>query len=126
MPNMAKRVLIAALVLGATFSLSARPALLDPDINDKIRREESSKSELMRTLHFLTDVYGPRLTGSPNAKAAAEWATKTMAGWGLANAHLEPWEFGRSGWTNERVTAFVTAPIKDQLIVEVLAWTPST
>ena len=80
----------------------------------------------MRTMHYLSDVYGPRLTGSPQAKAAAEWAIKAMAGWGFENTHLEPWEFGHPGWTNEHVTAHVISPIKDQLTVEVLAWSPGT
>jgi hypothetical protein len=39
---------------------------LDPAINDKIRQEEEQHSQIMRTLHFLTDVYGPRLTGTPS------------------------------------------------------------
>jgi hypothetical protein len=43
------------------------------DINARIRREATDNSQIMRTLHVLTDLYGPRLTGSPNHKAAAEW-----------------------------------------------------
>ena len=99
---------------------------LDPDINARIRQEEKTHSEIMRTLHYLTDVYGPRLTGSPNAKAAAEWAVKTMTAWGFDNGHLEPWEFGHPGWVNEHVTAHIVSPVKDQLTVEVLAWSPGT
>jgi hypothetical protein len=83
-------------------------------------------SQILRTMHFLTDVYGPRLTGSPNHKAAAEWAIRQMQSWGLENGHLEPWEFGHPGWLNERVSAFIVSPVKDTLTVEVLAWTPST
>lgn len=98
----------------------------DPGINARIREEVHARPEIMRTLHHLTDVYGPRLTGSPNAKAAAEWAVKTMTSWGFENGHLEPWDFGHSGWVNEYVSAHVVAPIKDQLTVEVLAWTPGT
>ena len=123
---MSKRALTVALVLGLMWPLSAGPSALDPEITEKIRHQESTASELMRTLHFLTDVYGPRLTGSPNARQAAEWARKTMTAWGLSNAHLETWDFGHQGWTNERVTAFVVSPVKDQLVVEVLAWTPGT
>ena len=52
-------------------------------------------------MHYLTDVYGPRLTGSPNLKAAGEWAIKEMASWGFVNGRLEPWDFGRPGWVNE-------------------------
>jgi hypothetical protein len=92
----------------------------------KIRQEATSRSQILSTLHVLTDVYGPRLTGSPNLKAAGEWAVQQMTSWGLKNGHLEPWDFGSAGWANERVTAHITAPVKDALVVEVLAWTPST
>jgi len=43
------------------------------EINAKIRAEGMEHSKIMHTMHFLTDVYGPRLTGSPNLKAAGEW-----------------------------------------------------
>jgi carboxypeptidase Q len=98
----------------------------DPDIQAMIRKEGMENSQIMRTMHFLTDVYGPRLTGSPNHKAAAEWAIKQMASWGFENAHLEPWDFGHPGWLNERASGHVISPYKDPLVFEVLAWTPST
>jgi carboxypeptidase Q len=75
---------------------------------------------------MFTDVYGPRLTGSPNHKAAADWAVKQMTAWGLENAHLEPWDFKHPGWLNERLTAHLISPVKDPLVCEVLSWTPST
>ena len=96
------------------------------DINWKIRQEATSRSQILQTLHVLTDVYGPRLTGSPNLKAAGEWAVQQMETWGLKNGRLEPWDFGTPGWANERVTAHLISPVKDALVVEVLAWTPST
>jgi carboxypeptidase Q len=96
------------------------------DINGKIRKEEAANSQIMRTMHFLTDVYGPRLTGSPNHKAAAEWAVQQMTSWGFSNAHLEPWEFGHPGWANEHVEAHIVSPMKSTLIVQPLAWTPGT
>jgi hypothetical protein len=77
-------------------------------------------------MHYLTDVYGPRLTGSPNHRNAAEWAIRQMTEWGLSHAHLEPWDFGRPGWLNERFAGYITSPVKDSLVGEVLAWTPST
>jgi hypothetical protein len=92
----------------------------------KIRQEAMSRSQILSTVHVLTDVYGPRLTGSPNLKAAGEWAVQQMTSWGLKNGHLEPWDFGYAGWANERTTAHITSPVKDALVVEVLAWTPST
>ena len=51
----------------------------------------------METAAQLTDVHGPRLTGSPQYKKAADWARQQLESWGLANAHLESWPFGR-GW----------------------------
>jgi hypothetical protein len=98
----------------------------DKDLLTRIRQEESTNSQIMKTMHMLTDVYGPRLTGSPNHKNAAEWAIKQMTAWGLANGHLEPWDFGHPGWLNERLTAHIISPVKDPLVCEVLSWTPST
>ena len=98
----------------------------DNDLLERIRQEEKNNSQIMKTMHMLSDVYGPRLTGSPNHKAAAEWAIKQMTAWGLSNGHLEPWDFGHVGWLNERLTAMIVSPVKDVLTCEVLAWTPST
>lgn len=99
---------------------------IDKSLNDRIRTEGLNNSQILRTMHFLTDVYGPRLTGSPNHKNAAEWAVKQMTEWGLSNGHLEPWDFGRPGWLNERFAGYILSPVKDSLVGEVLAWTPST
>jgi hypothetical protein len=119
----------AAVCLVVLLSGLAAPAAEErPDQNVfwKIRQEGTSSSRILSTLHILTDVYGPRLTGSPNLKAAGEWALDQMKTWGLKNGHLEPWDFGHPGWTNERLTAHITAPVKDALVAEVLAWTPGT
>ncbi len=97
------------------------------DINAQIRKEGMENSQIMKTLHVLTDVYGPRLTGSPNLKAAGEWAANQMKEqWKFDRAELEPWDFGHPGWVNERASGFVTSPVRDSLVFEVLAWTPST
>ena len=98
----------------------------DSDVNARIRQEEANRSQIMRTMHYLTDIYGPRLTGSPNHKAAAEWAAKQMKEWGFENAHLEPWDFGHPGWLNERLSARIISPVKDELSCKALAWTPGT
>ena len=122
--------LAAALVSSASLFVVAVGAReddrVDYEVNARIRKEGREHSQVMRTLHFLTDVYGPRLTGSPNHKAAAEWVIKQMRDWGLENTHLEPWDFGHPGWLNERFAGYVTSPVRDSLVGEVLAWTPST
>src|SRR5579883_288763 len=92
----------------------------------RIRSEEAEHSQILHTLHMLTDRYGPRVTGTPNHEAAAKWAQAEMAKWGMKNTHLEAWEFGHPGWLNERATAFLVAPVHENLKFEVLAWTAST
>src|SRR5215467_7454457 len=119
-----------AVAIGLIATILCLPALAqngaDNDLLERIRQEEKTNSQIMKTMHMFTDVYGPRLTGSPNHKAAAEWAIKQMTSWGLSNAHLEPWDFGHVGWLNERFTGHIISPVKDVLTCEVLSWTPST
>jgi hypothetical protein len=110
--------------LSCVLLLAQPPA--DKDLLERIRKEEATNSQIMKTEHILTDLYGPRLTGSPNYKRAAEWAVRQMTEWGLQNAHLEAWDFGHPGWLNERLTAHIISPVKDVLTCKVLAWTPST
>lgn len=96
------------------------------DVNAAIRKEETEHSQIMHTLHMFTDVYGPRLTGSPNHVNAAKWAAREMTSWGFDKTGLESWEFGHPGWVNERNTGLMLTPVQDTLTYEVLAWTPST
>jgi carboxypeptidase Q len=120
-----------AVALSLILSLLSLPALSqqsdsDDSIRDRIRKEGMEHSQILKTMHMLADVYGPRLTGSPNHKRAADWAIKQMTDWGFVNGHLEPWDFNHPGWLNERLTAHIISPVKDALVCEVLAWTPST
>lgn len=108
----------------AVVSASAQEPI-DAAMNARIREEALQRSQVMATLHQLTDVFSPRLTGSPTFKAAADWSRDQLKAWGL-NARLEPWNWGHPGWANERCAAHVEAPWKGHLAVEVLAWTPST
>ena len=98
----------------------------DKELLERISKEAMTNSQIMKTMHMFSDVYGPRLTGSPNHKRSAEWAVKQMTAWGLSNAHLHSWDFKHQGWLNERLSAHIVAPVKDSLVAEVLAWTPST
>ena len=126
---MFKRISVAVLALSSVlvpFVPLGAQQQLDPTINDKIRQEEEQHSQIMRTLHFLTDVYGPRVTGSPSLKAAGEWSIKTMSSWGFTNGHLEPWNFGHPGWVTDHFEVHVVSPVKSSLVVEPLAWTVGT
>ena len=108
---------------------SAAPATSSTPSNDPIDRikdEGMNRSQVMKTLSYLTDVIGPRLTNSPNMKRANEWTRDELTRWGLQNAHLEPWgPFGR-GWTLKRFSAQVTEPQSIPLIAFPKAWSPGT
>src|ERR1041384_78473 len=123
---MLKRRVVSLCLILSMLWLSVAAQNGGGDMLSRIRKEALERSQIMKTMHMFTDVYGPRLTGSPNHKAAAEWAVKQMTAWGLENAHLEPWDFKHPGWLNERLTAHLISPVKDPLVCEVLAWTPST
>ena len=89
-------------------------------------KEYTATAQVMATLSYLSDVIGPRLTGSPNLKRANEWTRDKLAAWGLANAHLEAWgPFGR-GWTLKRFSAQVISPQCIPLIGYPKAWSPGT
>ncbi|MGH9764945.1 MAG: M20/M25/M40 family metallo-hydrolase, partial [Blastocatellia bacterium] len=92
----------------------------------KIKEEGQKRSHVMEILSYLTDVYGPRLTGSPNVKQAQEWVEGQLKNWGLQNVHVEPWgPFGR-GWTLAGFSANVVAPQFLPMIAYPKAWSPST
>ena len=116
---------IAILVVVAFVPLLAQERI-DEASYWKIRQEGTTRSSVLHSVHVLSDRFSPRLTGSPGLKAAGEWAIDQMRAWGLQNARLEPWDFNRPGWTNERLTAHLVSPVKDALVVEALGWTPST
>jgi carboxypeptidase Q len=129
MKNVPFRSRLAALLLINAILLPAAGIGQDAktaEVFAAIRKEGMENSKIMNTMHYLTDLYGPRLTGSPNHVAAARWAAREMTSWGLENAALEPWEFGRPGWVNERAVGLMHKPVQDTLTFEVLAWTPST
>jgi hypothetical protein len=123
--SLTRRRGVTALLLVACVSLYAQERI-DHDSYWKIRQEATTNSHILRTAHVLTDRYGPRPTGSPNLKAAGEWAVEQLGSWGLQNGRMEPWDWGNPGWLNERLAAHIISPVKDHLVAEALAWTPGT
>jgi hypothetical protein len=112
----------SAAVAQSNVTSSSRSRERDPVA--RIRDEGLNRSKVMETLGYLTDVIGPRLTGSPNMARANEWTRDTLASWGLSNAQLEPWgPFGR-GWSLKRFSAQVIEPYNIPLIAAPKAWTP--
>jgi hypothetical protein len=121
------RWIAVSLVIATASTLTAQqPEAIDTAMNSKIRAEELDHSKIMWIEHELTDVYGPRPIGSPNHVAAANWAVKTMAGWGMKNAHLEPFTWRGVGWLPGRASGFIISPVKANLKFEAVPWSPST
>ena len=122
-----RHVLLSAAVvllsLGVAFTSTQERA--GRDMVARIRTEGLQRSRALALYRTLTDEIGARLTGSPAHVQAARWARDRFAEWGLANAHLEPYEFGH-GWSLERISVEMTAPRYFPLIAYADAWSPST
>ncbi|HKG11742.1 MAG TPA: M20/M25/M40 family metallo-hydrolase [Pyrinomonadaceae bacterium] len=124
--NTAAALLLFAL-LSNTFSVaaSAQAPQPTPDAVERIKDEGVNRSRLLETVEYITDVIGPRLTGSPALRRANEWTRERLTQYGLVNAHLEPWgPFGR-GWTLKRFSAEVVAPQAFPLLAYPRAWSPA-
>jgi carboxypeptidase Q len=118
-------VALAFLPAAAVHAQTEWPAP-DPATIHKFEDEGFQHSRIMEVMSYLTDVYGPRLTNSPNLRQAADYAVDTLKSWGLSKVHEEPWgPFGR-GWSNELFQANEIAPRHFPLIAYPKAWTLGT
>ena len=79
----------------------------------------------MQTLSEIADRIGPRLAGSQNLKNANLFTQKQLTDWGLSNAHLEGFPFGR-GWALDSISIRMTSPDTAVLFGFPKAWTPAT
>ncbi len=116
-----------ALVL-ASACLAASTAAQSPiDLGtiSRIKQEALTRSRAMDHVAWMSDVYGPRVTGTPNFQRASEWAMKQLTEWGLANVRQERFAFGQ-GWRVERFSAHMIAPEPQPLIGYPRTFSPST
>lgn len=118
-------LLTFAWFLPAALAQGKQEEPLDYAMIGKIREEGLNRSQVMDHIVWLSDIYGPRLTGSPAIKQAGEWTLKKFNEWGLANAHQETWPFGK-GWSLVRFSANMTEPQVSPLIGYPKSWTPGT
>ncbi|MEO5589072.1 MAG: M20/M25/M40 family metallo-hydrolase, partial [Gemmatimonadaceae bacterium] len=116
-----KRILSAAIFL-TTVSSSA-PCQDTPTLG-RIRDEGMNRSHVVEVFNHLTNVIGPRLTGTPAFKQSVDWTAAKLREYGLANVHTETWPFGR-GWTLEKQTIEMVEPRFMPLIGYAEAWTAS-
>jgi hypothetical protein len=128
-----RKHVLAAGVAGvlATLPLGAAGEKIDYEAINKIKEQglQPQNSKVMEISSWLTDVYGPRLTGSPTTQKAGEWAVSKMKEWGLQNVTLEKWPdqtmFPR-GWANEKFYMSAVAPQSFPIPGTPTGWTPGT
>jgi hypothetical protein len=121
--------LCLAFLAAPAFCQDRAPAAAnDPaiELDQKIIADAAKTSEIMKNLGYLSDVIGPRLTGSANLKRANEWTAEVMKSYGLQNVHLEPWEIP-VGWDRGTATMKLIEPDNGRtLMVAAAGWTPGT
>ncbi len=122
----------------AVVNLPVRAAdeAIDYDSINKIKNQGlvAANSQVMDVASWLTDVHGPRLSGSPSIQKAGEWAVGKMKEWGLENVRLEPWPADSTGanngfprgWTNEKFYLAAVSPQAFPIPGTPTAWTPGT
>jgi len=118
------RTYLGFFVLAATVACAQNE--VDLNVVHQIRTEAFDNSKVMDTLWHLSDLYGPRLTGSPELSEAADWATATLESYGLANVHREKWgPFGRA-WSAGEYRVEMTEPRFEEFATAPLAWSRGT
>lgn len=92
----------------------------------RIKTEAFENSQLMETLEYLTDQYGPRLTLSAEWREAADWAVKRLQGYGIDNVHLEKWGTPGRSWSLKKASVEMLEPRYSPLVAAPLAWSDTT
>jgi len=96
------------------------------DLDRKIIAEIKERSEIMKNLQYISDIIGPRLTGSKSAEKANKWTADKMKAYGLENVRLEPWEIP-VGWERGKASMKLLSPGDGRtLTVASRAWAPGT
>lgn len=127
---MTRRLLLLALALAATTAFAAGPPVPeDPEaraLDQRLISAASKDSKIMKNLTYLSDVIGPRLTGSSALLKANEWTAEQMRSYGLTNVRLEPWTIPE-GWERGTATAKLLEPTLGRAIsIASMGWYPGT
>src|SRR5438309_273481 len=117
----AAAVLLAAL---APRPLAGQTPSVDTSNASVLIDQGLTHSQVMPNLQYLSDVIGPRLTGSSAARAANDWTMARFKQYGL-EAHLDQWNFGGT-WTRGPMWMRLTAPRVHDVVAASWAWAPGT
>ncbi len=111
------------LVPGLTAAQQVRDNV-DSAVVARIKEEGLKNSQVMDLLVYLCDVYGPRLSWSPEYRRGADWVSAKLKEWGLQNITYDRWAPTGRGWTLKNFSAMVTAPTAFPVIAYPAAWSP--
>ncbi len=98
---------------------------VDLEVVKKIKEEAQNNSMVMDHLTYIADVYGPRITGSPQYYEAAKWAKTTMESWGL-DARLDDYETDLRGWNYDSYSVQMVEPTFMYINALPYTWSDST
>jgi hypothetical protein len=118
------RTRLAVTVALAVVGLANTTQAQDAAALARIRDEGMNRSRVVELFNHLTNVIGPRLTGTPAFKQSIDWSAAKLTEYGLSNVHAESWPYGR-GWTLEKFTLEMVEPRYFPMIGYPEAWSPS-
>ncbi len=118
--------MILLIVLLVSSSIAQNVEKVDTTAIALIKDEGMNRSQVMQILSYLTDVYGPRLTWSPEYREAAVWASSKLKEWGLQNVQFDNFAPVGKGWTLKRFEANAIEPRSFPIVAYPKAWTPGT
>jgi hypothetical protein len=120
-----RRLFVAAALLAALPSaLRAQSFATEDPVLRRIWSLGMDSSQVYRLAQVLTDSIGPRLTGTPQQKAAHDWAVAQYQRWGIP-ARQEQYGTWR-GWRRGTTHIDLIAPRVRTLEGTMLAWSPGT
>jgi carboxypeptidase Q len=95
-------------------------------LDQKLLAAAKKDSEIMTNLTYLSDMIGPRLTGSAALERANRWAAERMESYGLSNVHQEAWSIP-VGWERGPASGRIVEPDNGRtLTLAAMGWTPGT
>ncbi len=83
---------------------------VDTEMVERIKEEGLQRSQVMEYAFWLTDVYGPRLTNSPQLDRATDYVMQTMTSLGMANVSRHEWGPFGNGWELKRFALHANTP----------------
>jgi carboxypeptidase Q len=121
-----RRIAAALAIIVAALAAPLAAQAVDEAVVAQIKLEGFQHSAVMDTLSWLSDVYGPRLTGSAGLRKAAEWARDQLTRWGLEHAALESYGTIGRGWDLQHFDIAMTEPQFMRITGYPRAWSPAT